>query len=62
MTEWTIASQAPQPMGSSQQKYWSGLPFPLPGDFLDPGVEPVSPASPAFQVDTFPPEPLGKPI
>ena len=31
-------------MGFSRQEYWSGLPFPSPGDLLDPGLEPVSPA------------------
>ena len=62
LTLWTIASQAPLPVGFSQQEYWSGLPFTLPGDLLDPGVEPVSPASPALQVDTFTAEPLGKPV
>ena len=35
-------------MESSRQEYWSGLSFPLPGDLPDPGVEPVSPASPAL--------------
>jgi len=49
-------------VGFSQQEYWSGLPFTLPGDLLDPGVEPVSPASPALQVDTSTAEPLGKPV
>ena len=34
-----MACQAPLSMGFSQQEYWSGLPFPLPGDFPDPGVE-----------------------
>ena len=38
-------------MGFSRQGYWSGLPFPLSGDFPDPGIEPVSPAAPALQVD-----------
>jgi len=31
-------------MGFPQQEYWSGLPFPLPEDLPDPGIEPVSPA------------------
>ena len=42
MTPWTVAHQAPLSMGFSRQ-YWSGLPFPSPGD-LDPGIEPGSPA------------------
>ena len=36
---WTIAHQAPLPMEFSRQEYWSGLPFPAPGDLLNPGVE-----------------------
>jgi len=39
----------------------SGLPFPTPGDLLQPGIEPESPMSPALQVDSFTAEPLGKP-
>ena len=41
---WTIAHQAPLSMGFSRQEYWSGLPFPSPGDLPDPEMEPVSPA------------------
>ena len=41
---WTIAHQAPLSMVFPRQEYWSGLPFPSPGDFPDPGVEPVSAA------------------
>ena len=44
-------------MEFSRQEYWSGLPFPSPGDLPDPGIEPVSPA---FQADSLPPEPPGK--
>ena len=47
-TLWTIAHQIPLSMGFSQQEYESGLPFPPPGDFLDPGIKPMSPVSPAF--------------
>ena len=36
---WTVAYQAPPSMGFSRQEYWSGLPFPSPGDLLDPGIE-----------------------
>ena len=38
-------------MGFSRQEYWNGLPFPPPGDIPDPGIKPVSLASPALQVD-----------
>ena len=41
-TPWTVACQAPLSMGFSRQEYWSGLPFPPPGDVPDPGIEPVS--------------------
>ena len=40
-TLWTAAHQAPLSMGSSRQEYWSGLPFPTPGDLPDPGIEPA---------------------
>ena len=40
----TVVQQAPLSMGLSRQESWSGLPFPSPGDLLDPGTEPVSPA------------------
>ena len=39
---WTVACQAPRSMGFSRQQYWSGLPFPSPGDLPDPGIEPGS--------------------
>ena len=42
VTPWTVAHQAPLSMGFSRQEYWSGLPFPSPGDLPDPGIEPVS--------------------
>ena len=45
---WTVALQAPLSMGFSRQEYWSGLPFPSPGDLPDPGIEPASLASPAL--------------
>ena len=45
-------------MGFSRQEYWSGLPCPLPGDLLNPGIEPVSPA---LQADSLPTEPPAKP-
>ena len=43
VTPWTIACQVPLSMGCSRQEYWSGLPFPSPGDLPDPGIEPGSP-------------------
>ena len=55
---WTVAYLAPPPMGFSRQEYWSGLPFPSPGDLPNPGIEP---RSPAFQADALTPEPPGKP-
>ena len=39
---WTVAYQALPSMGFSRQEYWSGLPFPSPGDLPDPGIEPRS--------------------
>jgi len=48
MTLWTVARQAPLSMGFSRQEYWSGLPFPPPGDLPDPGIEPKSLISPAL--------------
>ena len=40
VTLWTVTYQAPPSMGFSRQEYWSGLPFPSPGDLPDPGIEP----------------------
>ena len=58
----TVAHQAPLSMGFSRQEYWSGLLFPPPEAFPDPGMEPMSPESPAFQADGFiTAEPSGKP-
>ena len=47
---WTVARQSPLSMGFSKQEYWSGLPFPSPGDLPDPGIE--SGAS-ALQADSL---------
>ena len=47
VTLWAIAHLAPLSMGFSRQEHQSGLPCPLPGDFPDPGIEPVSLMSPA---------------
>ena len=44
LTPWTVAHQASLSMVFSRQEYWSGLPFSTPGNFPDPGIEPVSPA------------------
>ena len=45
---WTVAHQAPLSMGVSRQECWSGLPFPPPGDLPNPGMEHMSPMSPAL--------------
>ena len=45
-------------LGFSRQEYWSGLPFPSPGDLPDPGIEP---RSPELQADSLPSEPPWKP-
>ena len=57
-TPWTAAHQAPPSMGFSRQEYWSGLPFPSPGDLPDPGIDP---RSPTLQADALTFEPPGKP-
>ena len=51
-TPWTVAHQAPLSMGFSKQEYWSGLPFPSPGDLFDLGIEPRSPALQADSLTT----------
>ena len=51
---WTVAHQAPLSMEFSRQKYWSGLLLPPPGDVPNPGIEPVSPESPAWQANSLP--------
>ena len=53
-TLWTVAHQSPLSMGFSRQDYWTGLPFPSPGDHPDPGIEPASPAAPALQAESLP--------
>ena len=58
MTPWIVAYQAPLSMEFSRQKYWSGLPFPSPGDLPNPEIKPRSPTS---QADALPSEPPGKP-
>ena len=58
MTPWTVAHQAPLSMEFSRQEYWSGLPFPSPGDLPNPGTEP---ASPVLAGRAFTSESPGKP-
>ena len=58
-TPWTVAHPASPSMGFSRQEYWSGLPFPSPGDLPDPGIEP---GSPALEADALTSEPPGKPL
>ena len=51
---WTVGHQAPLSMGFPRQEYWSGLPFPSPGDLPDPGIKP---GSPSLQADALTSEP-----
>ena len=53
VTPWTVARQAPLSMGFPRPEYWSGLPYPLPGDLSHPGIKPTSPPSPELQVDSL---------
>ena len=57
VTPWTVVHQAPLSMGFPRQEYWSGLPFPSPGDLPKQGIKP---GSPALQGDSLPTEPQGK--
>ena len=57
-TPWTVVPQAPLSMEFSRQEYWSGLPFPSPGDLPNPGIEH---GSPTLQADSLPTGPPGKP-
>ena len=59
-TPWNTAPQAPLSTGFSKQEYWSGLPFLPPGDFPDPGIEPMSPTFPAMAGRFFTTQPPGK--
>ena len=58
MTSWTVAHQAPLSMGISRQEYWSGLPFPFPGDLSNPRIKLTSPT---LAARFFTVEPSGKP-
>ena len=55
VTPWTVAPQAPPSMGFPRQENWSGLPFPSPEDFPDPGIEPTSPILAGRVFTTDPP-------
>ena len=59
MTPWTVACLAPLSMGFPRQEYWSGLPFPSPGDLSHPGIKP---APPALAGGFFTTKPPGKPV
>ena len=62
VTLWTVACQAPLSRGFSRQEYWSGLPFPSPGELPNPGSEPASSMSPALACGFFTTKELsGKP-
>ena len=52
-TPWTLALQAPASVGFFRQQYWSGLPFPSPGDLLNPGIKPMSLTPPAMASQFF---------
>ena len=54
-------AKAPLPVAFSRQEYWSGLPFPIPGDLPDPRIEPKT-LSPVLQVASLLLEPSGKPL
>ena len=54
-----VACQVPLSIEFSRQEYWSGLPFPSPGDLSDPGIKA---GTPALQANSLPSEPAGKPI
>jgi len=56
-----VVGQAPLSMEFSRQEYWSGLPFPMPEDLPDPGIKPISLASPALTGRSYTTVPLGKP-
>ena len=62
VTPWTVARQAPLSMGFPRQEYWSGLPFPPPGDLSDSGIKPESPAAPALAGRFFTTESPGKSV
>ena len=57
VTLWTVTYKGPPSMGFSRQEYWSGLPFPSPGDLSDPRIEPGSPVLQADALPCKPPDP-----
>ena len=57
-TQWTVACQAPLSMGFCRQEYWSGLPFPLPEDLPDSGIEPFLLCLLHWQVGSLPLAPI----
>ena len=61
VTPWTVTCQVPLSMGFPRQEHWSGLPCPPLGYLLDPGMEPMSPASRALEADSLPLCRLGSP-
>ena len=61
VTPWIVDCQAPLSLGFPRQEYWSGLPFPSPGNLPDPGIKPMSFVSPALACGLFTTEPPGKP-
>ena len=61
VTSWTAARQAPLSKEFSRQEYWSGLPFPSPGNLPNPGIELISPMSPVLAGRFITPEPPGNP-
>ena len=58
VSPWTVACQASLSIGFFRQGYWSGLPFPSPGDLSEPGIKPVPPT---LWADSLLSEPPGKP-
>ena len=62
VTPWTAARQAPLSIEFSRQEYWSGLPFPTPGNLPDPGIKPASLVSIALTGGFFTIKPPGKPL
>ena len=58
VTPWTVALQAPLSMGFPRQEYWSGCPFPFPGDLSNPGIEHMSLT---WRADSLPLSDLGSP-
>ena len=62
MTPWTVVCQAPLFLGFLKQEYWSGLSFPLPGDFPNPGIKLESPVSPVLVSEFLTIESPGEPV